>query len=295
MKYSPIVLFVYNRPEHTEQTVEALKENKQATDSDLYIYSDAPKHEKHEESVRVVREYLKNISGFKSVTIVEREKNWGLADSIVDGVTAVVEKYGRVIVLEDDIVTSQFFLQYMNDALELYQDEERVMHVSGYFFPVESKDLSETFFYNQASCWGWATWSRAWQHMETDTKKLLSELASHKNKHEYFKSCLSQLRANARGDIKTWAAKWQACILLQEGLCLHPRLSFTYNIGNDGSGEHGQHHIALANQKLIATSTATQSSHKFLEENQLAAKLGDQFQRQLKPHLLKRLLSKIIR
>jgi GT2 family glycosyltransferase len=116
-KQAPIALFVYNRPWHTRQTVEALKKNELASESELFIYSDAPKNGKAKEKVKEVREYIKTIDGFKKVTIIERENNWGLADSIIDGVTKIVNEYGKIIVLEDDLVTSPYFLKFMNEAL----------------------------------------------------------------------------------------------------------------------------------------------------------------------------------
>src|SRR5689334_19947926 len=117
MNLAPITLFVYNRPEHTRRTVEALLKNELAAESDLFIFSDAPKKPESDESVRMVRDYIHAITGFKSVTIIERDRNWGLADSIIDGVTSVVNQYGRIIVLEDDLVVSAHFLEYMNTAL----------------------------------------------------------------------------------------------------------------------------------------------------------------------------------
>jgi len=150
---SPIVLFTYNRPWHTQQTVEALLKNKEAEDSELIIYSDAAKNNEALLTVEMVRVYLKSISGFRSTRIVERPKNFGLAKSIILGVSEVVEEYGRIIVLEDDMVTSPYFLKYMNDGLNLYADEEKVISIHAYSFPID--DLPETFFIKGASCWGW--------------------------------------------------------------------------------------------------------------------------------------------
>src|SRR3989339_698479 len=138
---SPIVLFVYNRLEHTRKTIEALQKNELAKDSELFLYSDGPKNEENIKKVNEVRKYINSIDGFKKVKIVEREINFGLARSIIAGVTDIVNKYGKIIVLEDDIVTSPYFLTFMNDALCLYENEEKVMHISGYFFPVENKNL----------------------------------------------------------------------------------------------------------------------------------------------------------
>ena len=141
---APIVLFVYNRPWHTAQTVEALQKNTLADKSELFIYSDAAKNSEVALYVKKVREYIRNISGFRKVTIMEREKNWGLANSIIDGVTTIVNKYGKIIVLEDDLVTSPYFLRFMNEALEMYENEESVASIHGYIYPIEG--LPETFF-----------------------------------------------------------------------------------------------------------------------------------------------------
>ena len=126
MKISPIVLFVYNRLWHTRQTIEALQKNELASQSELFIYADGARNENEIDQVFEVRCYIEEVEGFKKVTITERDKNWGLANSIINGVTQIVNKYGRVIVLEDDLVTSPFFLRYMNDALDIYKDNNEI-------------------------------------------------------------------------------------------------------------------------------------------------------------------------
>jgi len=150
---APIALFVYNRPVHTRRTVEALLKNALAKESDLIIFSDAPKNPEAAEAVSNVREYIRTITGFKSMNIVERETNFGLARSIIEGVTMLCKEYGRVIVLEDDLITSPYFLQFMNDALDTYSNEDKVMHISGSTYPIgHMKD--ETFFLRIPLCWG---------------------------------------------------------------------------------------------------------------------------------------------
>ena len=119
---SPIVLFVYNRPWHTQQTIEALQKNELASESNLIIYSDEANNKNVQENVDKVRLYIDQIDKFKKVTIIKRETNWGLANNIIDGVTKVVNQYGKIIVLEDDMITSPYFLKYMNEALEIYKD-----------------------------------------------------------------------------------------------------------------------------------------------------------------------------
>jgi len=117
MKLAPVILFTYNRPNHIKRNIESLLKNKEAGQSDLFVFSDAPKKEEDKLKVEQVREYLSTITQFQSVTIVKREFNYGLGKNIIDGVTEIVATYGKVIVLEDDLVVSPYFLEYMNEGL----------------------------------------------------------------------------------------------------------------------------------------------------------------------------------
>ena len=168
------MLFVYNRLNCTKRTLEALQKNELASKSELFIYSDAAKNKNDMKKVAKVREYIKNIDGFKKVFIRRKKANTGLAHSIINGVTKVVNKYGKIIVLEDDLVTSRYFLRYMNDALEAYKNEPRVASIHGYIYPINN--LPETFFIKGADCWGWATWNNKWSMFERDGKKLLDKV-----------------------------------------------------------------------------------------------------------------------
>ena len=129
---APICLFTYNRLSETIQTVEALQKNELAVESDIFIFSDGPKHEKDILLVNAVRKYIKSINGFRSITIIDSENNKGLAKSIIDGVTQIVEKYDKVIVLEDDLITSQNFLSFTNQALDFYEKNSNIFSISGY-------------------------------------------------------------------------------------------------------------------------------------------------------------------
>lgn len=252
MELAPIVLFVYNRPDHTRQTVEALQKNFLAKDSELFVFSDAPKNEAATSGVAEVRKYLYTISGFKKVSVIERVENWGLAKSIIQGVTEIVKKYGRVIVLEDDLVTSSHFLEFMNQGLEVYKDDAKAMEISGYCYPIKG-DLPETFFFKQMTCWGWATWARAWKYFNPDAKQLLGEIRSRNLLGEFnidgVFNFSSQLDANIAGRIKTWAIKWYASAFLQGGLALYPAKSLVQNIGHDNTGVHSTqtHEFEIAN------------------------------------------------
>jgi FkbM family methyltransferase len=238
---APIVLFTYNRLWHTKQTVEALQKNLFAQESELFIFSDGPKTEKDEPKVKEVREYLKTIKGFKNVEIIERDRNWGLANNIIDGITRIVNEYGKIIVLEDDIVTSPYFLKFMNEALNFYENNEKAMHISGYMFPVEPDGLPDVFFLKPTTCWGWATWKRAWEKFEKNPAKQINLLTKEQifdfnlnNSYDYW----SHLVQNLQGKINTWAIFWYLSVYLNGGLSLHPRESLTKNIGTDGTGVH---------------------------------------------------------
>lgn len=242
MKLSPIALFVYNRLWHTKQTIEALRKNILASESDLIIFSDGPKNfEKSREEVLKVREYLKDITGFKNVRIVVREYNLGLAQSIISGVTEIINQFGRIIVLEDDMISSRYFLQYMNEALDLYEKESQVISIHGYAYPI-GKQLSETFFLKGADCWGWATWKRGWDLFESDGRKLLKELEGKKltREFDFFGSYpyTQMLRDQISGKNDSWAIRWYASAFLQNKFTLYPGKSLIKNIGLDGSGTH---------------------------------------------------------
>jgi len=164
--YAPIVLFVYNRPEHTRRTVTSLLKNSAAAMSDLFVFSDAAKDKSAEEAVRQVREYIRQISGFKNLTIYERDSNWGLANSVIDGVTRICNEFGKVVVLEDDLQVSPHFLAYMNAGLYKYEHDEQVMQIAGYMFPVDIQSNEDALFLPLTSSWGWATWQNSWEKFD---------------------------------------------------------------------------------------------------------------------------------
>lgn len=239
MTLAPILLFVYNRPEHLKRAVESLVRNPLADESELFVFSDAPKTEADKENVDYVRRYVHAIGGFKKVTVVEREENWGLARSIIDGVTHLVNKYGRVIVLEDDLVVAPYFLKFMNDALEMYKDEQKVGHIHACDF-TKNSSLPETFLIKWTGSWGWATWDRAWKHFNPDGKALLKELEDRhltytfdfNGKYGYTR----MLRRQIEGKNNSWAIRWNASLFLNDILSLNVGRSLVRNEGFDGSG-----------------------------------------------------------
>ncbi len=254
---APIVLFVYNRPEHTLATLQSLKNNNLAADSVLFIYADGPKNNASEtemEKINKTRNIIKQEQWCKEVFIIESETNKGLANSIVNGITQVVNKYGKIIVLEDDLLFSKGTLQYFNEALELYEKVEKVMHVSAYTYPIQLNIKDETYFLRNGSCWGWATWKRAWNNFNNNADDLYGKLKKHKwefnidGTHEDF---FKQLVENKNQLRKTWAIKWYASIFINKGLCLSPSKSMVKNIGHDGSGTNSSSYDIFSTQQLL--------------------------------------------
>lgn len=238
-RFAPILLFVFNRPDHTEQTLKALKANTLAKHSHLIVYSDAPRSASDEPRVKQVRHIVHQAEGFQSVTVIERTENWGLARSIIDGVTTQLAVHGRVIVLEDDLITAPHFLQFMNEALELYRDEPRVGHVYACDF-TNDPTLPETFLLKWTGSWGWGTWDRAWKLFNPNGQELLNQLQERKLTHTFdFNGRYGftrMLRRQIARKNNSWAIRWNASLFLANVLSLCVGRSLVQNIGFDNSG-----------------------------------------------------------
>lgn len=243
MTYAPVALFVYKRLDHTKKAIESLRNADLSEVTDLYIFSDGAKNSVDANDVNRVRDYIRRVEDFARVVIVERDCNYGLSRSIVDGVTDLVEKYGKIIVLEDDLVVSKYFLKFMNTALNLYKNNNEVISIHGYVYPVDGV-LPETFFLRGADCWGWATWNRGWRYYNSDGrallqelyKKELSKLFDYDGAYPYLK----MLKKQIRGKNNSWAIRWYASAFLANKLTLYPGYSLVRNIGNDSSGIHSR-------------------------------------------------------
>lgn len=294
MILSPIVLFVYNRPWHTQKTLNALALNSEAKDSLLYIYCDGPEigcTGGQLETLNEVWQIVNRETRFKDINIIKRNKNIGLASSIIDGVTEVVNRHGKVIVLEDDIVTSKGFLKYMNESLILYENKDCVFHISGFMYP-HNENLPETLFYNVPLCWGWATWKRAWRFFERDAVRLL-KIFEEKNDWSKFNKfggfdLERQLRKNASGELNTWFIKWHASVLLQNGYTLFPGLSLVNNIGFDNSGVNNGKTNKFYHDKLAENIKVQEIE---LCENQIAEKIIKKFYRKMESDIFLKLQS----
>ena len=237
---APICLFVFNRLEHTKKTIEHLLKNEMAKETDIFVFSDGARNPAEQSKVSAVREYIKTVSGFNNLTLISREKNLGLANSIIQGVTDVVNRYGKVIVVEDDLITSPHFLKYMNDGLRTYAGSSQVASIHAYVYPIEN--LPETFFLKGADCWGWATWKDKWALFNPSGKELLEELMTRKLSAEFnFDNSypyLKMLKEQISGKNNSWAIRWYASAFLKDLYTLYPGKSLVANIGNDDSGTH---------------------------------------------------------
>jgi hypothetical protein len=238
-KLAPIALFAFRRPDHLRRTIEALKANSLASSSELYIFCDGARAEGDIEAVEAVRTFASGLDGFKSVETIYRSENMGLARSIISGVSEVLEKHGRIIVIEDDLVTSPHFLRYMNEALDLYAAEPRAASIHAYVYPV-SKPLPETFFLRGSDCWGWATWARAWSYFNPDANDLIGQLVDGKLTKQFDMDgtygFTAMLRDYAAGRNDSWAIRWHASAFVHNMLTLYPGRSLVENIGLDASG-----------------------------------------------------------
>ncbi len=265
---APIVLFAFNRPDHLRRTLESLAANGLAPETDLTIFCDGPRNDAEREKTDAVRAVARAAPGFHSCAVVERGKNHGLAASIIAGVTELVSANGRVIVLEDDMVTSPHFLRYMNEGLEAYAEVPEVASIHGWCFPHTVQSPPETFFLRGADCWGWATWKRAWDIFEPDAGKLLTRLRQ-RGLNDAFDlegaySYTDMLRATQEGKISSWAVRWHASAFLAGMYTLHPGRSLVKNIGLDASGTHcgvnREFEVVLAKMPVIVAMQPVEES-----------------------------------
>lgn len=246
---APVAVFAYKRAAHLRRTLASLAANPEAPSTDLHVFCDGARRPEDEPGVQSVRALVAGLRGFRSVRVVQRPANLGLARSIIAGVGEVLAAHERVIVVEDDLLLSPHFLRYMNDGLALYAADDAVASLHGYCYPVR-RPLPETFFLRGADCWGWATWRRAWAGFRTDGAALLAELQQRGLAQAFDLDgsypFTRMLREQIAGRNDSWAIRWHASCFLAERLTLYPGRSLVHNIGNDASGTHSRATDAFA-------------------------------------------------
>lgn len=246
MDFAPIILFVYSRPWHTQQTVEALQKCELAAESILYIFADGPKKDASDETrqkIAEVRQYIHSIDVFKSIHIQESPTNKGLANSVIQGVNEVIEKHGKVIVVEDDIVAHPFFLRFMNETLNFYADDHRIYSIGGYNynFQIPQSYKKDVYIVHRAESWGWATWLDRWNNVDWAVSDAVSFFESKRRQRKFNRGgndMSSMLQAQLNGEIDSWAIRWDYHLYKHNAFCIRPIKSLVRNIGFDGTGIH---------------------------------------------------------
>lgn len=294
---APVVLFVFNRPEQTQKTLLALSENKLASQTRLIVYSDGPRNQNDIENVDSVRNLLLSFEcSFLELKVISRKNNHGLCDNIIKGVTDTCNKYGKAIILEDDIVTTPKFLDFMNDSLKHYQSNKDVWQISAYSYSCFKNLANDKYLLPISNCWGWATWGDRWQKFERDPDKLKSKFT----KEDIYKFNLDgcydywqQVEANVSGKIRTWAVFWYSTIFVNDGLTLYSNKSFVNNIGLDGSGVHCRNSAADLLVGDLNVDYAKDHSSYPIEVDDEAFSLLKNSLRKFSPTLSRRIKAKI--
>lgn len=247
LTYSPIAVFAFNRPRHFARTLLSLIDNFEFNKSKIFIFLDGPKRTIDYENQEKILRYMKSLN-LSNIKLVHRSVNLGLSKNIITGVNEVLSEHDSIIVVEDDLVLSPFFLKYMNEGLKIFKDTNDVASVHGYIYP-KTKFQNDIFFIKGADCWGWGTWKRAWDLLELNGEFLFSELKKRKLLNEFnfghSGPFIRMLKNQIKGKNDSWAVRWYASMFLQNKYTLYPRVSLVQNIGLDGSGTHSSRSSAM--------------------------------------------------
>jgi hypothetical protein len=297
MLLSPIALFVYNRLQHTIKTVEALKLSTGGTDTDLFIFCDGIKDTENinmQNKVAAVRAYVKSITGFKSIHIIEQSKNIGLSNALVNGISTVLQKFNSVIVIEDDMLVGRDFLMYMNKALNKYENEPKVAGISGYSFPINEM---QPYFSRTGSCWGWATYKRVWDNFLACRNSLsLTLIPTNELQlfNVYDSVYSSMFLQNKQGIIQSWAIEFYLFYFSQKQYFLMPGVNLISNVGFDGSGAHKKKGNFLTDTNPVLKLDNFEFPTELVEPNHIRKKLIKLYSKgYAKPSFLKSFVNKI--
>lgn len=299
MSLAPVALFAYNRPDHLSATLASLEANTLSAETDLVVFCDGARSNADASEVACVRQIARNAKGFRTLEVVERERNFGLAESIASGVGRLCTERGKVIVVEDDLQLAEDFLEFMNRALDRYENEESVMQISGFQFALPGLDERRCVFLPIISCWGWAVWERAWKAYDASAAgwSRLNENRAERRRfdldgaYDYFGLLGKQLA----GKVDSWGVRWYLSVFLRDGLVLYPPRSLVINAGFDGSGTHAGGAGGSTFRGLL-TGSGTQSTFGMPSDLSISTAALAQVQtllRQARPSLGARLLRRL--
>lgn len=238
---APIVLFAFNRLEPLKRCVTSLLENKDAAETDLFVFVDGPRANNVEdnEKVKSVHKYVKSIVGFKSIETFFSEKNKGLGASLIAGITEVINRYDWAIVVEDDLIVSRNFLAFMNHGLNKYKENPEVFSICGYSNKVsvpKGYDY-DAYFCPRSSSWGWATWKDRWEKCDWELKDWASVEHNRSAFNQWGGSdCFGMLCGWHEGRNMSWAIRFCYSQFLDNAVSLFPIISKVNNDGFDGNG-----------------------------------------------------------
>lgn len=278
MEYAPIILFVYNRPDLTQQTLESLMLNAEASKSPLFVFSDGPKKDAtdaQKAKIDEVRAVINSRNWCAETTLIAAESNKGLANSVIAGVTRITQEFGRAIIVEDDVTVSPYFLQFMNETLTYYENNDKVCSVGGWNYYCPPEKISNNFFLRHPDTIAWATWARAWQLFNPDTDYLIKEIEKRKlGKYLNMNNSLNLVRMlhkQKAGKVDSWAIRWTASLVLQGKLSLYPQFPLTRHEGF-AAGTHFSAHQSAEETPLELAQHPLSIKPILVEENPLAVR-----------------------
>ena len=287
MDPAPIVVFAYNRPEHLARSLASLQRDTLAKQSSLYCFVDGPKKDEDEEKINRVKSILSEITGFNKVKVTVRDKNIGLANSIITGVSDLFKRYEKLIVLEDDLLYKDGFISFMNEGLRKYSNSKKIYSITGYLYPIHLKeDSPDCFLLPRTSSWGWGTWRDRWAEVDWEVSDY-KDFLKNKDLQHALKSGgedqIAMLKKHKLGKIDSWAIRWSYHHAKSSGFCLFPKSTFIENIGNDGSGTH----------KTTISSKLTNDHEeiKLVEKPMVNKEATYELQCFFKPSLIRRLIN----
>lgn len=255
---APIVLFVFRRPDHTARLLESLSRNAEISRSTLYVYCEGSRSEADQPAVDATRELVRAYTCAGTLQVIERERNLGCAASILAGIDEVLARHDRIIVLEDDLILSPQFLQYMNAALTRYSGSDRVMHVSGYAFAPDPERPVSAGMMPFIASWGWGTWARAWSFLDRELEGLpwLDRYRWRRFRFDLYGAFeyRKMIDQYIHGQIDAWDIRWYLSVFRRGGLCVYPSQSLVENRGHDGSGTHQMPALRWAGEMPISES-----------------------------------------
>lgn len=242
--WAPVALFIYNRPKHAQEAIETLRANAGFSASPLHVFADGPKHRRDAGAVRETRAVARELLG-ESASFVERDTNIGLDRSIISGVAELCERYGKVVVVEDDLRLSPMFLAFMNAALRRYEGDTKVMQISGHMYDVPGlAETGDALFLPMTTSWGWATWKRAWDAFDPDASGWGARFRDAEERRRFdlggHAGYAAMLGQQMRRDTPAWDIRWYYTVFVRSGLVLHPPRTLVLNAGFDGSGTHSR-------------------------------------------------------